>query len=158
MRRPVSPPPRRSQDSRLDTPPLVDQLRRSSSDAYRPSFLAKLKSSSSAGTSAAVSHSRTGSNPALIPPAASSTSPTAAAPSPNTSKSARDMHRLGTLPVQGTLAPVMSNPASASSLSLASTLTSNTVTAPVPSTTDPWHKLHVHILRLFNGEPLRMPM
>jgi hypothetical protein len=69
------------------------------------------------------------------------------------------MHRLAsTLPAQATLAPTLTNPASASSLSLASTLTNNTVTPAVPSTTDPWHMLHVHVLPLFNDEPLRMPM
>ena len=67
------------------------------------------------------------------------------------------MHRLGTLPTQGALAPGMSNPASASSLSLASTLPSNAVTNAVPSD-DSWPRLHVHVLPLFNGEPLRMPM
>ena len=93
MRRPVSPAPRRSQDSGSNTPPLVTQLRRSSSDvAYRRSrFLPILKnvsassSSTNSGTtsnsnttvasfSAKVlpSHSRSGSHSALIP----SSSPT----------------------------------------------------------------------------------
>jgi len=59
--------------------------------------------------------------------------------------------------VQSALAPTMANPASVSSLSLASTLTNATITS-APSTTDPWHMLHVHVLPLFNGEPLRMPV
>ncbi|KAF8586700.1 HbrB-domain-containing protein [Ramaria rubella] len=171
MRRPISPSPRRSQDTRPNTPPPVAQLRRSSSDvSYRPNrLLAKLKnasSSSSSNASAGVpklqvpSHTRTSSipNSALTPPASSPTSPPASSKVSTSPKSARDMHRLGAIPAQvATLAPPMANPASASSLSLASTLTNNTA-SPTPSTTDPWHMLHVHVLPLFNGEPLRMPI
>ncbi|RDB24719.1 Target of rapamycin complex 2 subunit bit61 [Hypsizygus marmoreus] len=67
----------------------------------------------------------------------------------------REMHRLGSLAhLPSALAPpittapsVSSLPAPGSQASLASA-----------STSDPWGALHVHVLPLFNGEPLRIPI
>ncbi|KAF8507460.1 HbrB-like-domain-containing protein [Hysterangium stoloniferum] len=167
MRRPVSPAPRRSQDVRPVTPPSshTAQLRRSSSDvSYRPNrFLAKLKNAGGAASNSATiiaAAANTGLSSALTPPASSSTNPNNSLKANTSQKSpnfySAQMHRLGTIPAAA-LAPTMANPASVSSLSLASTLTNGTI-ASVSSTTDPWHILHVHVLPLFNGEPLRMPL
>jgi hypothetical protein len=63
----------------------------------------------------------------------------------------REMHRLGTLN------PAMSQNASSSTLSLPSTGTTQASMAAT-NNNDPWGALHVHVLPLFNGEPLRIPM
>ncbi|KIJ49338.1 hypothetical protein M422DRAFT_27698 [Sphaerobolus stellatus SS14] len=171
MRRPSSPAPRRSQDTRPNTPPPVasGQLRRSSSDvSSRPGrFLAKLKnaggSSSNSSSNNANNASTSGSTSALAFPASSSATSlgsgvkASTSPKSSTLHSARDMHRGATLPTSGSLSPNMINPSNASTLSLASTLT-NTTISPSTSTTDPWSILHVHVLPLFNGEQLRMPI
>ncbi|KAF8626864.1 hypothetical protein AX15_004682 [Amanita polypyramis BW_CC] len=66
----------------------------------------------------------------------------------------REMHRLG---VPSPLAPSISSTASTSSL----TLPAPSIMAPTLSqsaSTDPWRSLHVHVLPLFNGEPLTIPI
>ncbi|KAF8348114.1 HbrB-like-domain-containing protein [Amanita rubescens] len=66
----------------------------------------------------------------------------------------REMHRLG---VSSPLAPSISSAPSTSSLALPAP----SIVAPTmsqSSSTDPWRSLHVHVLPLFNGEPLRIPI
>ncbi|KAF8629174.1 hypothetical protein AX17_005759 [Amanita inopinata Kibby_2008] len=66
----------------------------------------------------------------------------------------REMHRLG---VPSPLAPSLSSAPSASSLALPAP----SIMVPSlsqSSSTDPWRSLHVHVLPLFNGEPLRIPI
>ncbi|KIJ67540.1 hypothetical protein HYDPIDRAFT_149211 [Hydnomerulius pinastri MD-312] len=89
----------------------------------------------------------------------------------------REMHRLGTLAgLSPALAPSLSSGASASTLTLApSTSPSNATLVPIVSHShshginvltgsnvsdkdNPWSTLHVHVLPLFNEEPLRVPI
>jgi hypothetical protein len=64
------------------------------------------------------------------------------------------MHRLGSALVPTLLT---STSAAASSISLPQAIPAST--PPVPALShDPWHSLHVHLLPLFNREPLRVPM
>ncbi len=64
------------------------------------------------------------------------------------------MQRLGNLVVPSALAPQLSQAPSVTSLALPPP--GSTVPANVSSSTsnDPWGALHVHVLPLFNGEPL----
>ncbi|KJA27755.1 hypothetical protein HYPSUDRAFT_34894 [Hypholoma sublateritium FD-334 SS-4] len=70
----------------------------------------------------------------------------------------REMQRLGNLVVPSSLAPQLSQAPSVTSLALPPP--GNTVQANVSSSSsnDPWGALHVHVLPLFNGEPLRIPI
>ncbi|KAH7888456.1 HbrB-like-domain-containing protein [Phlebopus sp. FC_14] len=87
----------------------------------------------------------------------------------------REMHRLGTLAgLSPALAPSLSSGASASTVTLApSTSPSNAAHVPTTSHShgvgaltgggvidkdNPWATLHVHVLPLFNEEPLRVPI
>ncbi|KAI6038479.1 HbrB-like-domain-containing protein [Pisolithus marmoratus] len=85
----------------------------------------------------------------------------------------REMHRLGTLAgLSPALAPSLSSGPSTSTLTLPSTSPSTSTlvpgssyghgsTLPGTSITDkdnPWGMLHVHVLPLFNEEPLRVPI
>ncbi|KAK2467798.1 hypothetical protein APHAL10511_000093 [Amanita phalloides] len=66
----------------------------------------------------------------------------------------REMHRLG---VSSPLAPSIASAPSTSSLALPPP----SIIAPTisqSSSNDPWRSLHVHVLPLFNGEPLRIPI
>ncbi|KAG6906216.1 hypothetical protein DXG01_015155 [Tephrocybe rancida] len=68
----------------------------------------------------------------------------------------REMHRLGNLAhLPAALAPPITTAASASSLALPVVPQPN---LPSTSSADPWGALHVHVLPLFNGEPLRIPI
>ena len=70
----------------------------------------------------------------------------------------REMHRLGNLAHSHlpTLAPALA----AASQNIAShTLASSSIpNASTTASNEPWQALHVHVLPLFNGEPLRVPM
>lgn len=66
------------------------------------------------------------------------------------------MQRLGNL--VPALAPQLSSTPSISSLSLPSQGNIAQVNGPMMSATDPWGALHVRVLPLFNGEPLRVAM
>lgn len=70
----------------------------------------------------------------------------------------REMHRLGNLAHSHlpTLAPALS----AASQNIASHALANAsiTNTSATSTNEPWQALHVHVLPLFNGEPLRVPM
>jgi len=66
------------------------------------------------------------------------------------------MQRLGNL-VPSALAPQLSSNPSISSLSLPIQGNITQIIGPLNSA-DPWGALHVHVLPLFNGEPLRVPM
>ena len=71
----------------------------------------------------------------------------------------REMHRLGNLAhLPSALAPQLSSAPSVSSISLPSQGNISQLAASLNATTDPWATLHVHVLPLFNGEPLRVPM
>ncbi|KAI6169504.1 HbrB-like-domain-containing protein [Pisolithus thermaeus] len=85
----------------------------------------------------------------------------------------REMHRLGTLAgLSPALAPSLSSGPSTSTLTLPTTSPSTSTFAPsssynhgstVPGTSvtdkdNPWGQLHVHVLPLFNEEPLRVPI
>ncbi|KIJ19005.1 hypothetical protein PAXINDRAFT_8363 [Paxillus involutus ATCC 200175] len=88
----------------------------------------------------------------------------------------REMHRLGSLAgLSPALTPSLSSSASASTLTLAPSTSPSTVTlcpttslghnviSALTSTTvsdkdNPWGTLHVHVLPLFNEEPLRVPI
>ncbi|GJJ06179.1 hypothetical protein Clacol_000368 [Clathrus columnatus] len=160
-------------------------LRRSSSDSRPHRFLAKLKHP---GSNLISSNTSALPAPAQEIPANPSPSSSAANPSSTPKQTplptSAQMHRLGTpllpqIQVQSSHNPPatnMSNPtaASASSISLASTLAGGTMllnpsTGTLPSgggnvplligaDRDPWHMLHFHILPLFNGEALRVPI
>ncbi|KAF8891702.1 HbrB-like-domain-containing protein [Infundibulicybe gibba] len=67
----------------------------------------------------------------------------------------REMHRLGGLP--SGLTPQLSTAPSVTSLSLPPPSSMAQVNSSNP-TADPWGALHVHVLPLFNGEPLRIPI
>jgi hypothetical protein len=67
------------------------------------------------------------------------------------------MHRLGGLAhLPSALAPPIASAPSVASLAL--TPPGSQANLPSNSTGDPWGALHVHVLPLFNGEPLRIPM
>lgn len=69
------------------------------------------------------------------------------------------MHRLGNLAhLPSALAPTLSTAPSVTSLALPQQSTMSQVNIASTSATDPWGALHVHVLPLFNGEPLRIPM
>ncbi|KAF9245042.1 HbrB-like-domain-containing protein [Melanogaster broomeanus] len=83
--------------------------------------------------------------------------------------SSTQMHRLGTFAgLTPALAQTLSSSASASTLTLAPSISSTTATlvpehvaqpyANVPDKDNPWGTLHVHVLPLFNEEPLRVPI
>lgn len=69
----------------------------------------------------------------------------------------REMHRLGNLSHLPTHLPA-SLAASASNLNLPTTVSSSTLPSTSSGKDDSWGSLHVHVLPLFNGEPLRVPM
>lgn len=75
----------------------------------------------------------------------------------------REMHRLGTLahnhlPSIGLAPPISTVPSSSSSHpSLVNASQSNLLSSGV-QIENPWAALHVHVLPLFNGDPLRVPM
>lgn len=69
----------------------------------------------------------------------------------------REMQRLGNL-VPSALAPQLSTAPSVTSLALPPTGSTVQTTTSSSSSNDPWGALHVHVLPLFNGEPLRIPM
>ncbi|KAH9485286.1 Target of rapamycin complex 2 subunit bit61 [Psilocybe cubensis] len=69
----------------------------------------------------------------------------------------REMHRLGSL-VPSALAPQLSTAPSVASLSVPPSGSLSQSNASSTSSTDPWGALHVHVLPLFNGEPLRVPI
>ncbi|GLB37246.1 putative hbrB-like [Lyophyllum shimeji] len=69
----------------------------------------------------------------------------------------REMHRLGNLAhLPAALAPPIATAPSAASLALPATGPPANLAST--STSDPWGALHVHVLPLFNGEPLRIPI
>lgn len=71
----------------------------------------------------------------------------------------REMHRLGNLGhLPSALAPQLSAAPSVTSLTLPPPGGMSQIIVSSTSTTDPWGTLHVHVLPLFNGEPLRIPM
>lgn len=71
----------------------------------------------------------------------------------------REMHRLGNLAhLPSALTPQLSTAPSVASLALPPPGTMSQTNISSTSTTDPWGALHVHVLPLFNGEPLRIPM
>ncbi|TFK54029.1 HbrB-domain-containing protein [Heliocybe sulcata] len=70
----------------------------------------------------------------------------------------REMHRLGNL---AHLPSVVAAAASATSLALpgsAPAISAPSIMASLSSSDNPWAQLHVHVLPLFNGEPLRIPI
>ncbi|KAF5385991.1 hypothetical protein D9615_002415 [Tricholomella constricta] len=69
----------------------------------------------------------------------------------------REMHRLGNLAhLPSALAtPIVTAPSAASLAMPAAGAPANLAST---STSDPWGALHVHVLPLFNGEPLRIPI
>lgn len=71
----------------------------------------------------------------------------------------REMHHLGTLThLPGALGPGITA-ASATSLALLPQGAIGAAGMPAaPAGDNPWALLHVHVLPLFNGEPLRIPM
>ncbi|KAG6878546.1 hypothetical protein C0993_004445 [Termitomyces sp. T159_Od127] len=69
----------------------------------------------------------------------------------------REMHRLGSLTSALAAAPSAAAAAAASASSLALPAPPQPSLAATASA-DPWGALHVHVLPLFNGEPLRIPM
>ncbi|KAH9830727.1 HbrB-domain-containing protein [Rhodofomes roseus] len=86
------------------------------------------------------------------------TSPTKASARTYDSKLvSREMHRLGNLAHSHlpTLAPSLAASQNASSHTLVS---SSLPSISSTSSNDPWQALHVHVLPLFNGEPLRVPI
>jgi HbrB-like len=69
------------------------------------------------------------------------------------------MHRLGNLAhLPSALAPQLSAAPSVTSLTLPPPGSMSQINVSSTSTADPWGTLHVHVLPLFNGEPLRIPM
>ncbi|TFK44576.1 HbrB-like-domain-containing protein [Crucibulum laeve] len=71
----------------------------------------------------------------------------------------REMHRLGNLAhLPSALAPQLSTAPSVTSLALPASSSMSQANIASSSTTDPWGALHVHVLPLFNGEPLRIPI
>ncbi|KAF8160979.1 HbrB-like-domain-containing protein [Crassisporium funariophilum] len=71
----------------------------------------------------------------------------------------REMHRLGNLAhLPSALAPQLSTAPSVTSLALPAPGSMSQVNVLSASTADPWGALHVHVLPLFNGEPLSSPI
>ncbi|KAJ7134988.1 HbrB-like-domain-containing protein [Mycena crocata] len=71
----------------------------------------------------------------------------------------REMHRLGNLAhLPAGLAPALSQAPSVTSLALPAPGSMAQVSLASTSSADPWGALHVHVLPLFNGEPLRIPI
>ncbi|KAJ7124907.1 HbrB-like-domain-containing protein [Mycena epipterygia] len=71
----------------------------------------------------------------------------------------REMHRLGNLAhLPAGLAPGLSQAPSVTSLALPAPGSMAQVSLASTSSADPWGALHVHVLPLFNGEPLRIPI
>ncbi|KAJ6607765.1 HbrB-like-domain-containing protein [Mycena sp. CBHHK59/15] len=71
----------------------------------------------------------------------------------------REMHRLGNLAhLPAGLAPGLSQAPSVTSLALPAPGSMAQVSLASTSSADPWGTLHVHVLPLFNGEPLRIPI
>lgn len=70
------------------------------------------------------------------------------------------MHRLGNLAhLPAALTPSLAASAASSvASSLSAIPASNTLSSNISSNADPWAALHVHVLPLFNGEPLRIPI
>lgn len=70
------------------------------------------------------------------------------------------MHRLGGLAhLPSALTPTLGAAStSAASLPLPSVNSMSNTSIASSSSGDPWGALHVHVLPLFNGEPLRIPM
>ncbi|KAL6308180.1 HbrB-like-domain-containing protein [Sparassis latifolia] len=68
----------------------------------------------------------------------------------------REMHRLGNLAHLPSLTPALSAAQSTVSLGMAPSAGSSMSSGS--SGENPWASLHVHILPLFNGEPLRVPL
>ncbi|KAF9484479.1 HbrB-domain-containing protein [Pholiota conissans] len=119
------------------------------------------------------SHSKTESNstiaPALTPPGMASTSPLTSVTKAHTTPTkvpfgrtydpklvSREMQRLGNL--VPALAPQLSTAPSVTSLTLPQTAGLAQASTSSTSNSDPWGALHVHVLPLFNGEPLRIPI
>ncbi|KII92235.1 hypothetical protein PLICRDRAFT_50655 [Plicaturopsis crispa FD-325 SS-3] len=121
------------------------------------------------------SHSRADSALAVSRDAAASPVPAGSSSNPNAGKGhtspskastrtydsklvSREMHRLGNL--AHLPAPLLSAATSASSLALAapSNMSSSGLSSASLTNDNPWGALHVHVLPLFNGEPLRIPI
>lgn len=67
------------------------------------------------------------------------------------------MHRLGNLAYLPSYAQSLNAVSSSTALVAANTIAPPSLAAG-PSADNPWGALHVHVLPLFNGEPLRIPM
>ena len=67
------------------------------------------------------------------------------------------MHRLGNLAHLPSIAPSLSAAAS-STIALAMPAASTPNLAATLANEGPWQSIHVLVLPLFNGEPIRMPM
>ncbi|KAF9007987.1 HbrB-like-domain-containing protein [Cyathus striatus] len=71
----------------------------------------------------------------------------------------REMHRLGNLShLPSSLAPQLSTAPSVTSLALPASGGMSQTSISSTANADPWGALHVHVLPLFNGEPLRIPI
>ncbi|KAL0956097.1 hypothetical protein HGRIS_002266 [Hohenbuehelia grisea] len=71
----------------------------------------------------------------------------------------REMHRLGNLAHMPAGHPSTLSPTPSSSSTITATTSSMTaVGLASASSNEPWAALHVHVLPLFNGEPLRIPI
>lgn len=70
----------------------------------------------------------------------------------------REMHRLGNLAHSHltTLTPTLS--ATSQNSTLHAHANAGIANTSATSTNEPWQALHVHVLPLFNGEQLRVPM
>ncbi|KAJ7502771.1 HbrB-like-domain-containing protein [Mycena galericulata] len=171
--------PRRSADSRLSPlPPPEDPPRRASSDSptQRPPAARYLDpnrtpapdSRRRAFIADKFAH-RVDLAPALM--ASSSAMGSKAHTSPSKARTAsygrtydsklvsREMHRLGNLAhLPAGLAPGLSQAPSVTSLALPAPGSMAQVSLASTSNADPWGALHVHVLPLFNGEPLRIPI
>jgi len=69
----------------------------------------------------------------------------------------REMHRLGNLAYLPNYAQSLNSAASSATLVSANSISPPSLAAG-PSADNPWGALHVLVLPLFNGEPLRIPM
>ncbi|KAH9170146.1 HbrB-domain-containing protein [Lactarius sanguifluus] len=69
----------------------------------------------------------------------------------------REMHRLGNLAYLPNYAQSLNAATSSTTLVATSSIAPPSLTAG-PSADNPWGLLHVHVLPLFNGEPLRIPI
>ncbi|PPQ64995.1 hypothetical protein CVT26_015704 [Gymnopilus dilepis] len=119
------------------------------------------------------SHSRTESNPSPSPspaPGLMASTNMSSSSKPHTSPSkasygrtydsklvTREMHRLGNLVPSG-LAPQLSTAPSVASMALPAAGGISQTSISSSSNDESWGVLHVHVLPLFNGEPLRIPM